>query len=175
MIEFEDVSVREVVESELEELLEMGRITFTESFGAMNTKANFDQYMAQNFNLKKITTEFGHPESQFYFACRNSEKVGYLKLNQGSAQTEQLLENALEIERIYVLSEYQGHGIGQILVDKALELARAENFRWVWLGVWDQNAAAIRFYERNGLTGFTTHPFKLGNEDQTDILMKLEL
>ncbi len=175
MEELVETIVRKVDQMEIPTLLKIGRTTFTESFGSLNTKSDFDQYMAANFNLQKITDEFNHPESHFYFACQEDRTVGYLKLNQGSAQTEDTLENALEIERIYVLSEFQGSGIGQLLFDKALEVARENDFERVWLGVWDKNTNAIRFYERNGFAKFATHPFKLGSDDQTDILMKLEL
>lgn len=161
--------------SELNELLEIGSSTFADSFGALNNKEDFDQYMEKSFNLAKITEEYNNPDSHFYFACQQENLVGYLKLNEGEAQTEKGLHNALEIERIYVRFGQQGKGIGQLLFDKALEVARENNFEQVWLGVWDRNSDAIRFYERNGFEKFATHPFKLGTDDQTDILMKFKL
>ncbi|MEP1095670.1 MAG: GNAT family N-acetyltransferase [Cyclobacteriaceae bacterium] len=169
------IVIREVKNSEIEELLNIGKITFTESFGAQNTKSNFDQYMSKNFTLSKISEEISNPESQFYFAMLSEKIVGYLKVNVGEAQTEDKLESALEIERIYVSAEHQGKRIGQVLFDKALDLAKSQNLKWIWLGVWDQNVDAIRFYERNGFVKFADHPFKLGDEHQTDILMKMEL
>lgn len=169
------IVVREVRSSETEELLNIGKTTFTESFGSQNTKSNFDHYMSRNFTLQKISEEFNSPESRFYFASLSEKIVGYLKVNVGEAQTENHLKDALEIERIYVLSEHQGERIGQLLFDRALDLAKKQNLKWVWLGVWDQNVDAIRFYERNGFVKFASHPFKLGDDSQTDILMKMEL
>ncbi len=166
--------IRKVKPSEIQELLEIGSSTFTDSFAALNNKEDFDQYMEKSFTLERITDEYNNPESHFYFACQKEDIVGYLKLNQGKAQTEDTLENALEIERIYVRSGLQGSGIGQLLFNKAIDLARGNSFKQVWLGVWEKNTAAIRFYERNGFEKFATHPFKLGSDDQTDILMKLE-
>jgi len=169
------IDVREVKSSETEELLNIGKITFIESFGSQNTKSNFDQYMSKNFNMSKILDEFNNSESQFYFAILSEKIVGYLKINAGQAQTEDKLESALEIERIYVLAEHQGKRIGQVLFDKVMNVAKSQNLKWIWLGVWDQNVDAIRFYERNGFVKFASHPFKLGDEDQTDILMKMQL
>lgn len=40
------------------------------------------------------------------------------------------------------------------------------------LGVWEHNHRALRFYEKNGFIAFGTHIFQLGNDQQTDILMK---
>lgn len=170
-----EIVIRAVENSEMEELLEIGKTSFTESFASQNTKSNFDQYVSKNFTMQKVSEEFANPESQFYFACLENQLVGYLKVNVGAAQTEDKLDKSLEIERIYILADHQGKKIGQLLFDKAIGLAKADQLKWVWLGVWDRNVNAIRFYERNGFVKFATHPFKLGDEDQTDILMKLQL
>ena len=78
----------------------------------------------------------------------------------------------MEIERIYVSSSYYGEGVGQLLFEKALQIARDNAKNCIWLGVWEHNPRAIRFYEKNGFTPFDQHIFKLGDEEQTDILMK---
>ena len=105
----------------------------------------------------------------------NLKLCGYLKVNQGDAQTEQQLSEALEIERIYVISKYQSKGIGALLLNYSLDLARMKRLKRAWLGVWDQNQSAIRFYERNGFVSFSKHKFMLGKELQYDVMMKIEL
>lgn len=170
-----DIIIRKVESSELDELLAIGKTTFTESFASQNTKADFELYMSKNFSREKFSSEYDNPHSRFFFACQGDEIVGYLKINVGDAQTDDTMEEALEVERIYVLAQHQGKRIGQLLFDKAIELAIEEGYKRVWLGVWDKNVDAIRFYERNGFFKYSTHPFKLGDDDQTDILMKLEL
>jgi ribosomal protein S18 acetylase RimI-like enzyme len=79
------------------------------------------------------------------------------------------------IERIYVLKEFHGKNVGQILYEKAMQIARQSNANYVWLGVWEENARAINFYKKNGFVEFEKHIFKLGNDEQTDIMMKLQL
>jgi len=101
--------------------------------------------------------------------------VGYLKLNFGSSQTELKDDRALEIERIYVLKEFHGKSVGQELYEKAIYVARQKNADYVWLGVWEQNPRAINFYKKNGFIEFDKHIFKLGEDEQTDIMMKLQL
>lgn len=81
----------------------------------------------------------------------------------------------MEIERIYVLKEFHGKKVGQILYEKAIELAKGIDADFIWLGVWEENPRAIRFYEKNGFSAFDKHIFQLGNDEQTDIMMKLEL
>ncbi len=101
--------------------------------------------------------------------------VGYIKLNYSSAQTEFQHENAVEVERIYVLADQQGKKMGNQLLDFAINTAIESNLQYIWLGVWDKNLNAIRFYERNGFKIFDSHPFTLGTDLQTDLLMKREL
>jgi ribosomal protein S18 acetylase RimI-like enzyme len=125
--------------------------------------------------LEKLTNELNNPNSSFYFAVVNDKIIGYLKINFGDSQTELKQENALEIERIYVLKEFHGKKIGQLLFEKAMELAIQKKADYVWLGVWEENPRAISFYKKNGFVEFDKHIFKLGDDEQTDIMMKLQL
>ena len=101
--------------------------------------------------------------------------VGYLKINFGASQTELKDNEALEIERIYVLQAFHGKKLGQALYEKAISIAKEMKVKYVWLGVWEQNHRALQFYKKNGFVPFDTHIFKLGNDEQTDIMMKLVL
>jgi ribosomal protein S18 acetylase RimI-like enzyme len=101
--------------------------------------------------------------------------IGYLKLNKGGSQTEVKDNDALEIERIYVLKEFQGKKVGQFLFDKAIKIAKEHHIAYVWLGVWEENKRALQFYTQNGFVEFDQHVFVLGDEAQTDIMMKLQL
>ena len=77
--------------------------------------------------------------------------------------------------RIYVLSSFHGKKVGQLLYDHALQIAREKNVQFVWLGVWEENPRAIQFYKKNGFIEFDKHIFKLGDDLQTDIMMKLAI
>ena len=122
--------------------------------------------------MRRFTSFFN---AEFYFAVLDNTIIGYLKLNVGSAQTELQDDKALEIERIYVLKEFHGKKVGQLLYEKAIQIAKQKNVDYVWLGVWEENHRAVRFYKKNGFVPFDKHIFKLGHEEQTDIMMKLPL
>ncbi len=157
-------------------LLQIGRSTFYDAFGPpVNSEENINSYLNEKFTLENITAELQNPKSTFYFAILNTETVGYVKLNWDDAQTEPMDARAMEIERIYVVKEYQGNRIGQILFEKALQVAKEKSMEFLWLGVWDENLGAIKFYKRNGFKIFDRHSFTLGTEIQTDIMMKLKL
>lgn len=167
------MQIRQATTADLLLLQAIGRQTFAASFGEDNTAADMEQYLNEKFSTEQLSKELEHPESHFFFAEIEGEVIGYLKINTGTAQSEQILENALEIERIYVLAAYHGKGIGKQLFDKALEIAKAKDFHLIWLGVWEENPRAIRFYAKQGFVPFDTHIFVLGEDVQTDLLMKL--
>lgn len=175
MIDFHNIDIKKATIKDLVQLQKIGRQTFHETFSSSNSVENMKTYLSEGFSADKLTTELNDKNAAFYFATLNTDVIGYLKLNFGASQTALKDQNALEIERIYVLNQFHGKKVGQILYDKAIEIARQKNVDYVWLGVWEKNQRAISFYQKNGFTPFDTHIFKLGNDEQTDIMMKLKL
>jgi ribosomal protein S18 acetylase RimI-like enzyme len=169
------IDVKRVTVKDIDQLQEIGRQTFFETFSAGNTEENMKKYLEEGFTVEKLTNELNDRNSEFYFASLDSKLIGYLKLNSGQSQTELKEDKALEIERIYVLKEYHGKKVGQILYDKAIQIARLKNAAYLWLGVWEENSRAINFYKKNGFVEFDKHIFKLGDDQQTDIMMRLEI
>ena len=166
---------RKINIDDLEELRNLSIQTFKETFEEVNTEEDMQKYLLENLSIEKLKSELENPNSEFYFAENNDEILGYLKLNFKDAQTEKLEENHFEIERIYVLKAFLGQKIGQILFDKAIEIGREKNLEYVWLGVWEENHRAIRFYGKNGFEIFGKHDFVLGEDIQTDLLMKMKI
>ena len=169
------VKIREINIDELETLQQISRTTFTETFSVQNTEENMRVYLHNNLSLEKLGEEMRNPDSSFYFAELKDEVIGYLKLNVGTAQNEWKEDTGIEIERIYVLKEYHGYKIGQLLFEKAISIARSMEKKYVWLGVWEKNERAIAFYTKNGFKVVDHHLFKLGDDVQTDYLMKFIL
>ncbi len=170
-----DLHITRASVAELKRLQQIGRQTFSETFSSANTEADMAKYLTEKFSEDQLTKELCDANSEFYLAILKDEVVGYLKVNFSASQTEMKDENAMEIERIYVLKEYHGKEVGQQLYQKALEIARKRRLSFIWLGVWEENPRAIRFYEKNGFTIFDKHIFRLGNDEQTDLLMKLKI
>lgn len=169
------ILLRKVERTDIIELQKIGKSTFAETFVDDCDPADMEKYLEEKHNLDLLKTELENPESQFFFAEIEGEVIAYLKINWGKAQTESKLENALEVERLYVLAAFQRMQAGQVLMNKALRIATEANFDWLWLGVWEHNKKAIRFYKKNGFVIFDKHPFVVGTDIQTDVLMKLKL
>lgn len=171
----ENIQITKATLDEILQLQDIGRQTFFETFSAGNSAENMKKYLAEGFSLEKLTAELKDKYADFYLAWFDKKVIGYLKLNFGQSQTELKDNEALEIERIYVLKEFHGKKVGQLLYEKAIQIAKQANVSYVWLGVWEENPRAISFYKKNGFVEFDKHIFKLGDDEQTDIMMKLML
>jgi diamine N-acetyltransferase len=169
------IETKKATTSDIDQLQKIGRQTFYETFSESNTEDDMKTYLEEAFAKEKLAAELNNKNSEFYFAILDNNTIGYLKLNFGASQTELQNDKALEIERIYVLKEFHGKSVGQLLYDKAIEIAKLKNVDYVWLGVWEENPRAINFYKKNGFVEFDKHIFKLGNDEQTDLMMKLKL
>ncbi|MFL0206303.1 GNAT family N-acetyltransferase [Aquirufa sp. 2-AUSEE-184A6] len=169
------IHIRQISVHDLPALQTIGRKTFVETFAEGNSEENLARYLAEGFSHEKLTKELANKNSQFYFAEMDGRVLGYLKVNMGNAQSEQQDPDALEIERIYLLKEFHGKEVGLALYQKALSIAHERKAAYIWLGVWEHNPRAIRFYEKQGFVKFDQHIFQLGDDEQTDILMKLSL
>jgi ribosomal protein S18 acetylase RimI-like enzyme len=113
--------------------------------------------------------------SNFYFLYADGELSGYIKLNEHKAQTDIYDPQSLEIERIYVQQESQGIGLGSALLRKAINIAETREKSYIWLGVWERNHKAIQFYKKNGFYEIGKHSFFMGEEEQTDYIMRKDL
>jgi ribosomal protein S18 acetylase RimI-like enzyme len=166
-------TIENVKENEVEQLQSISRQTFSETFSGSNSKENMDKYLNENLSIQKLSEELNNENSHFFFIKDGERKIGYLKLNMGPSQTELKDERALEIERIYVIQEYQGKKVGQQLYEKAIQVAKEKKAQYIWLGVWEENHKALQFYNKNGFEVFDKHVFVLGDEKQTDLMMRL--
>jgi ribosomal protein S18 acetylase RimI-like enzyme len=169
------MEITKVNENELEQLQQISRQTFYETFADVNTAENMQKFLLEAYAIDKLRAEMQNPDSAFYFARDNDNVIGYLKINIGPSQTELKETDSLEIERIYVAKEFLGRKVGQMLYDKALHIAREKHCKYLWLGVWEHNARAISFYKKNGFVEFGQHKFVLGDDVQIDMMMRLAI
>lgn len=169
------LTVRKIDDKDLEILREISIKTFTETFADVNSEEDMQQYISESLNEEKLLSEIQNQNSEFYFAEDKGKILGYLKLNFRDAQTESFPHDYIEIERIYVIKEFLGKKVGKILFDKVIERACEINADGIWLGVWEKNERAIAFYEKNGFEIVGKHDFVLGEDLQTDLLMRRKI
>lgn len=161
--------------SQLDILTKISRSTFIDAFKNANHPEDFKRYIDEAFSEKQIESEILNPNSEFYFVYREDTLVSYFKLNEKEAQAEPFGKEALELSRIYILKPFQGQHLGTQILERIINIAKEKNKTWLWLGVWRHNPRAVQFYERHGFIKFDTHSFYIGNDKQTDWLMRLDI
>lgn len=169
-----DILLKKVDISLCEILREVALQTFTEAFGNQNTEEDLDQYLRESFSLEKLSSQIQKPSIHYFLICIGRETVGYVKLNEAASQSDVNDPRSIELERIYIKSDFQGKGLGEAVLNHFINFSKGR-FEYIWLGVWEKNLKAIKFYEKSGFQKFAEHPFILGGDTQTDILMKLPL
>jgi diamine N-acetyltransferase len=149
--------------------------SYTDTFADSNTPENLQAFFESNYNLPQLESEFHEPAAKLYLASDETEVVGFLRLRQSNEVVSYLGENTIELQRLYVLTSAQGKSVGKLLMEKALDYASTNKFEWIWLGVWEKNYKAQKFYERWGFERFSEHTFWMGDDPQVDWLLRKKL
>lgn len=171
----DNLEIRKCEKERINDLLDFARQCFINSFSHLNDSNNFNAYVNKAFTVDGWTAEMNHPDSEFYILFSSNQIAGYTKLNKNKAQSDFMGEGYMEIERIYISEHFQNRGYGSSLIDHAISKGKEAGLEKLWLGVWEKNLAAIRFYEKMGFTHVKEHDFYLGDERQTDWIMVLNL
>jgi ribosomal protein S18 acetylase RimI-like enzyme len=171
----DSVSIRIATNADATTIADLSYRTFCDAFASFNTKENMDKFIRNDFNRKKLIAQVSEPGNIFLLAYQNDELTGYVRLLESPNPPEFGEMDAIEISRIYVENKTTSKGIGSELMKKCIDVAREKNKKVIWLGVWEHNIKAISFYKRFGFEIFSDHIFMLGDDAQTDILMKKSL
>jgi diamine N-acetyltransferase len=166
------INIRPCAINDLYKLQSIGPDTYDETFRMMNSPETMDKYLQEAFSLKKLSKELRSKYCKFYFMYLDNELVGYLKINDAPAQSDINDPESIEVERIYVRKKHKGKGLGKVLMDYALQQAKEKKKYFVWLGVWEKNKDAISFYKKMGFWKAGRHTFRMGDELQSDLIMK---
>ncbi len=171
------VSIREATDADARLLTDLSYTTFWDAFAhhPKNAPDDLAHYMRQAFNIEQITQELADPMSTFLVAEIDGKPVGYAKLIVGSIEDGVTAKRPIELSRLYSQQEYIGKGVGQNLMDACFDFAAARGHDVMWLGVWEFNPRAQRFYEKNGFRLVGRHVFQLGSDPQIDLLMQREI
>lgn len=168
-------SIKKVTAADVMQLQAISRETFKATFDPFTKPGDMQAFLKADYATDKLLKEIANPDSRFFFLIVKKEVAGYLKVNVGQAQTERVESNALEVERIYLREKFQHHGLGLVLIKYAEKLARQENKDFMWLGVYEKNLNAQKFYTKDGFKRVSQHTFQVGDDPQSDFILVKKL
>lgn len=147
-----------------------------ETYSEISSNAAVQEYIERRLSAEKIEEEWNNPKACFYIGFMNNEPVAFTRMRFDRIAKGLPDKTAIEIERIYVLKEYQGFKVGRQMMEKCRQVAMREKFDTIWLQVWQHNHKAIQFYQKAGFVVYETALFSYGmNMLQDDFLMRLDL
>jgi ribosomal protein S18 acetylase RimI-like enzyme len=172
-----EILIRQAVPEDAKLLTDLAYTTFWDAFAhhPKNAPDDLNHYMRQAFNQEQITAELADAKNIFLIAEIGDEAAGYSKIIIDNIEPGIMAERPVELSRLYSHQKHLGQGVGQTLMDACFERARVEGRDVMWLGVWEYNPRAQRFYEKNGFRVVGSHVFLLGKDPQTDLLMQKSL
>lgn len=171
------IKIRQASAADASVITDLAYTTFWDAFAhhPKNAPDDLNYYMRQAFNLEQITVELEDEKNIFMIAEIEGEPAGYAKIIIDNIEPGITAERPIELSRLYSHQQFLGKGIGQALMDACFERARTENCDVMWLGVWEYNPRAQRFYGKNGFRVVGSHVFQLGEDSQTDLLMQRDI
>ena len=173
----DQIHIRQAFQDDRKPLTDLSYTTFQDAFAhhPKNAPDDLAHYMRQAFSLEQITEELNEPKNFFLLAEIQGELAGYAKLIFDCTESGITAKKPVELSRLYSHQKFLGKGVGQALMDACFERARDDGCDVMWLGVWEFNPRARRFYEKHGFREVGKHTFQLGSDPQTDLLMQKEL
>ena len=169
------VTIRRADEGDANLLADLGRQTFYETFAASNKADDMDAYSEAAFAIDRIVDELRHQETTFFIAEIPPKPVGFAELEASSPPECVRGPSPVRLHKLYVTADAIGTGVGSALMRFVIDWARGAGHGSMWLGVWEHNLRAVAFYERWGFRQVGTETFRLGSDEQVDLLMELRL
>ncbi len=158
-------------------LAALGARTFQETFAADNRPEDMAVYMAEAYGEAQQRQQLGAADGAYLIGEIDRTPAAYVYLRAAPLPAA-IAEAAgigdgptIEIVRFYVDAPFHGRGIAPVMMDAAIAEAVRRGGVTLWLGVWERNARAIRFYEKAGFTDGGAHTFLLGSDLQHDRVM----
>jgi ribosomal protein S18 acetylase RimI-like enzyme len=168
----------EIKQAKIEDTAAMREVaiqSYSDTFSESNTPENLEAFFKEAYSLEKMRKEYDEPGSMLYLACEGSRVAGFLRLRTTQEVEKELGLNTIELQRLYIHKDFQNQKVGKMLMQKAIDYAVEKKFEWIWLGVWERNFNAQRFYNKWGFEKFGEHVFQMGDDPQIDWLMKKSL
>jgi len=155
-------------------LAQIGASTFYQSYKVENTEADMQAYIQDTYTIEKMIECLNNKNIIYFLAYKDTGDVGYVKLLLNQTN-EKLIGLTAEIEKIYVRKEFHGKGIAQQLMAHVKQYCVQKSYKKIYLGVWQQNHKALKFYSKEGFKTFDTRTFQLGARLCDDYMLSYDL
>lgn len=169
------IRIRQAVSDDAKLISVLAAVTFYEAYFEQDEAGDLAKYICESFEFAKISSELADADSSFFIIYLNEKAVGYSKMRVNSKIDCITDANSIELQRIYIIERVYGKNIGETLLNHCLKTAKEKGFSTLWLGVWEENKRAQRFYQKHGFTRVGSLQFPYGDTVGTNFVLKIAL
>ncbi len=169
------LTIRQATIDDLHLISVLAIATHYEAYFELDPSHDLADYCVRFFNLETVKSELENPQLTYLIVQYKGNAVGFAELREGKYIECLKGKNAIEVQRIYVIEPLKGKGIGKRLFEKCCEIAREKGYQTIWLGVWDKNIEAQKFYEKIGMKNVGLTDFSDGKSNFINFVFATDL
>ena len=155
-----------------DKLVDIGRRTFIETFGHLYSAENLNAFLEKSHTRTVYESLINRDDCAVWIVeAADQTPVGYASVGPCDLPVPNMPESAGELQRLYMLKETQGGGVGSRLFKTALDWLEAR-YRYIYLSVYAHNHGAQRLYERAGFRKILDYSFMVGNHPDPEWVME---
>jgi GNAT superfamily N-acetyltransferase len=132
------IILRPATSHDAPQIAQLGSAVFSTAFGYSLPASDLSDYLSSAYSPSSISNDIANPNSTVIVACPKVNEelvVGFSQLTEGTHEPCVKGEKPVELQRLYVSTEWAGKGIGKLLIERIVELAKERGKKTIWLGV----------------------------------------
>lgn len=144
------ITIRKATIEDVDILSSLSKEAFLPAHGHSAPKKDISSYIQANFSVENFKEEIMNPDFEYYLIYHTSNIAGFSKVIFNYPTHHIAPVKVTKMERLYLLKEFYGLGIGLQLMNFNSTLAQKNKQSGIWLEVWIENLRAINFYKKVG-------------------------
>lgn len=159
------ISIKKATINDAKDLAVVGKKAFVIPHQKAIPTEIMEVYLNNSFNEKNLIEEINNPNFHYNLIYSNNNLAGFSKIIFNEKNSQIKKENVTKMERLYLLEEFYGLGLGNTLFQHNLKLAKQNNQKGIWLYVWIKNFRALDFYKKAGFKKIASYDFPISDKE----------
>ena len=161
--------LRRATPEDAEALSTLASTCFTQTFGNLYAPDDLERFIHEAYSPEVLRAELADPKRATWLLFEEPS----LDADSAPSPTHpDVKPTDGEVQRLYLLREYQGGGRGSRMLEHALNWLEADGPRTLWIGAWSENYGAQRLYGRYGFTKVGEYSFMVGDHADREFILR---
>ena len=183
--------LRRATPEDAEALSALASTCFTQTFGQLYSSEDLDRFIHEAYSPEVLRDELADPQHPTWLlfleeneadatapgsndahTASEGKLIGYVTVCPAHLPHPDVKPTDGEVQRLYLLREYQGGGRGSMMLRHAIDYLLADGPRPLWIGVFSENSGAQRLYGRHGFKLVGEYKFMVGDHADHEFIMR---